>query len=59
MLGCDGANSTVRGLVGASMRNLGPADRWLVLDVRSPVELPVWPGCTRCATPGDRRRSCR
>src|SRR4051794_4809301 len=44
VLGCDGASSTVRDLIGASMRDLGPADRWLVLDVRSPVELPVWPG---------------
>ena len=44
VLGCDGANSTVRHLIGASMRDLGPADRWLVLDVRSPDQLPVWPG---------------
>src|SRR5688500_18683727 len=44
VLGCDGANSTVRGLIGASMRDLGPADRWLVLDVRSPADLPGWPG---------------
>jgi 3-(3-hydroxy-phenyl)propionate hydroxylase len=44
VLGCDGANSTVRELIGASMRDLGPADRWLVLDVRSPVPLPIWPG---------------
>ena len=44
VLGCDGANSTVRRLIGATMRNLGPADRWLVLDVRSATELPVWPG---------------
>jgi 3-(3-hydroxy-phenyl)propionate hydroxylase len=44
VLGCDGANSTVRDLIGSHMRDLGPADRWLVLDVRSPVELPVWPG---------------
>ncbi|SOD95105.1 3-(3-hydroxy-phenyl)propionate hydroxylase [Blastococcus haudaquaticus] len=44
VLGCDGANSTVRRLIGGSMRDLGPADRWLVLDVRSPVVLPVWPG---------------
>src|SRR4051812_23455855 len=44
VLGCDGANSTVRALIGASMRDLGPADRWLVLDVRSAEPLPVWPG---------------
>jgi 3-(3-hydroxy-phenyl)propionate hydroxylase len=44
VLGCDGANSTVRDLIGSHMRDLGPADRWLVLDVRSPAELPVWPG---------------
>ena len=31
-------------LIGASMRDLGPADRWLVLDVRSAAPLPVWPG---------------
>src|SRR5688500_14020935 len=44
VLGCDGANSTVRALIGATMRDLGPADRWLVLDVRSKTELPVWRG---------------
>ena len=44
VLGCDGANSTVRRLIGATMRDLGPADRWLVLDVRSSCSLPVWPG---------------
>jgi 3-(3-hydroxy-phenyl)propionate hydroxylase len=44
VLGCDGAGSTVRGLIGASMRDLGPADRWLVLDVRAAAALPVWPG---------------
>ena len=44
VLGCDGAASTVRRLIGSSMRDLGPADRWLVLDVRSPAPLPVWPG---------------
>ncbi|CAA9274132.1 MAG: monooxygenase, FAD-binding [uncultured Blastococcus sp.] len=44
VLGCDGAGSTVRRLVGATMRDLGRADRWIVLDVRSPVPLPVWPG---------------
>ena len=44
VLGCDGANSTVRRLVGATMRNLGRADRWLVLDVRAEEPLAVWPG---------------
>jgi 3-(3-hydroxy-phenyl)propionate hydroxylase len=44
VLGCDGAGSTVRELIGSSMRDLGPADRWLVLDVRSATPLPVWPG---------------
>jgi 3-(3-hydroxy-phenyl)propionate hydroxylase len=44
VLGCDGAGSTVRELIGSSMRDLGPPDRWLVLDVRSAVPLPVWPG---------------
>ena len=34
----------MRDLIGSHMRDLGPADRWLVLDVRSPAELPVWPG---------------
>jgi 3-(3-hydroxy-phenyl)propionate hydroxylase len=44
VLGCDGANSTVRQLVGGRMRDLGPADRWLVLDVRSARPLGLWPG---------------
>ena len=51
VLGCDGANSTVRDLVGSRMRDLGPADRWLVLDVRSPVPLPIWPGVSQVCDP--------
>ncbi len=51
VLGCDGANSTVRDLIGARMRDLGPADRWLVLDVRSSAELPVWPGASQVCDP--------
>jgi 3-(3-hydroxy-phenyl)propionate hydroxylase len=41
----------VRGLIGASMRDLGPADRWLVLDIRSTAELPVWPGASQVCDP--------
>jgi len=51
VLGCDGANSTVRDLIGARMCDLGPADRWLVLDVRSPVPLPIWPGVSQVCDP--------
>jgi 3-(3-hydroxy-phenyl)propionate hydroxylase len=51
VLGCDGANSTVRDLIGSRMRDLGPADRWLVLDVRSPVPLPIWPGVSQVCDP--------
>jgi len=51
VLGCDGANSTVRGLIGARMRNLGPADRWLVLDLRSPRALDLWPGVHQVCDP--------
>lgn len=51
VVGCDGANSTVRALIGTTMRNLGPPDRWLVLDVRSAAPLPVWPGAHQVCDP--------
>ncbi|MGY1705270.1 bifunctional 3-(3-hydroxy-phenyl)propionate/3-hydroxycinnamic acid hydroxylase [Geodermatophilus sp. SYSU D00697] len=51
VLGCDGANSTVRRLIGARMRDLGPADRWLVADLRSASPLPVWPGVQQVCDP--------
>jgi 3-(3-hydroxy-phenyl)propionate hydroxylase len=51
VLGCDGANSTVRGLIGGRMRDLGPADRWMVLDVRSPTPLPLWAGVHQVCDP--------
>jgi 3-(3-hydroxy-phenyl)propionate hydroxylase len=65
LLGCDGANSAVRRLIGSGMRDLGRPDRWLVLDVRAPAFEP-WPGVhqvcdpRRAATfmPGPRER-CR
>jgi 3-(3-hydroxy-phenyl)propionate hydroxylase len=51
VLGCDGANSTVRGLLGARMRDLGRPDRWLVVDLRTRVPLPVWPGVHQVCDP--------
>ncbi|QXG77700.1 bifunctional 3-(3-hydroxy-phenyl)propionate/3-hydroxycinnamic acid hydroxylase [Modestobacter sp. L9-4] len=44
VLGCDGARSTVRRLIGSWMRDLGPAQRWLVVDLVSDEPLDVWPG---------------
>ncbi|MGY1609303.1 MULTISPECIES: bifunctional 3-(3-hydroxy-phenyl)propionate/3-hydroxycinnamic acid hydroxylase [unclassified Geodermatophilus] len=51
VLGCDGANSTVRRLVGGRMRDLGRPDRWLVVDLRTPSPLPVWPGVHQVCDP--------
>ncbi|SFP95924.1 3-(3-hydroxy-phenyl)propionate hydroxylase [Geodermatophilus dictyosporus] len=51
VLGCDGARSTVRDLVGARMRDLGRPDRWLVADLRSTAPLPVWPGVHQVCDP--------
>jgi 3-(3-hydroxy-phenyl)propionate hydroxylase len=51
VVGCDGANSTVRTLIGSTMCALGPPDRWLVLDVRSAGSLPVWPGAHQVCDP--------
>ena len=44
VLGCDGANSTVRELIGSSLLDLGFEERWLVVDVASPQPLDVWDG---------------
>src|SRR3954447_12213966 len=54
VLGCDGANSTVRGLIGSVMRDLARPDRWLVLDARARFAEPVWPGVWQV---GDPRRA--
>jgi 3-(3-hydroxy-phenyl)propionate hydroxylase len=51
VLGCDGAGSTVRGLVGARLRDLGRPDRWLVVDARWPSAPPVWPGVHQVSDP--------
>lgn len=51
VLGCDGANSTVRDLIGASLEDLGFEERWVVLDVRSPAELDTWQGVYQVCDP--------
>ena len=51
VLGCDGAGSTVRELVGVRVRDLGRPDRWLVVDARWPSAPPVWPGVHQVSDP--------
>jgi 3-(3-hydroxy-phenyl)propionate hydroxylase len=51
VLGCDGANSTVRRLLGSWMVDLGPAERWLVVDLVADSELAVWPGVHQVSDP--------
>jgi 3-(3-hydroxy-phenyl)propionate hydroxylase len=51
VLGCDGANSTVRRLIGSWMRDLGPAERWLVVDLVADAPLDVWPGVHQVCDP--------
>ncbi|MEV1000154.1 bifunctional 3-(3-hydroxy-phenyl)propionate/3-hydroxycinnamic acid hydroxylase [Nonomuraea sp. NPDC050202] len=51
VLGCDGANSLIRRGIGARMRDLGFADRWLVVDVRCVEPLDVWDGTYQVCDP--------
>ena len=44
VLGCDGANSLVRTSIGATMQDLGFAQRWLVVDVTTDADLGQWEG---------------
>jgi 3-(3-hydroxy-phenyl)propionate hydroxylase len=51
VLGCDGAGSTVRGLVGVAMEDLGFTERWLVIDIRVPGGLAAWDGVEQVCDP--------
>lgn len=44
VLGCDGANSTVRAAIGATMRSLRFDQRWLVIDIACTADLHQWEG---------------
>ena len=56
VIGCDGANSVVRGLIGSTNLDLGFEQRWLVVDVECGVPVDAWNGVqqvcdtTRAAT---------
>jgi 3-(3-hydroxy-phenyl)propionate hydroxylase len=51
VLGCDGANSLVRGVIGASMRDLNFEQRWLVVDVATDANLGQWEGAHQVCDP--------
>ncbi len=51
VLGCDGANSTVRAAIGAHMYGLSFQQDWVVIDVDTEAELNQWEGCHQlCST---------
>jgi 3-(3-hydroxy-phenyl)propionate hydroxylase len=51
VLGCDGANSTIRKLAGITMEDLGFTERWLVVDIRVSDGLDVWDGVEQICDP--------
>jgi 3-(3-hydroxy-phenyl)propionate hydroxylase len=51
VLGCDGANSTIRRLIGARVRDLGFAERWLVVDARTDRPIDAWNGVHQVCDP--------
>ncbi|TMM33275.1 MAG: FAD-dependent oxidoreductase [Actinobacteria bacterium] len=51
VLGCDGANSTVRRLLGVCMQDLRFTERWLVVDIRAGTPLSTWDGVEQVCDP--------
>jgi 3-(3-hydroxy-phenyl)propionate hydroxylase len=51
VLGCDGANSTIRELAGIAMGDLGFTERWLVVDIRASGGLDTWDGVEQVCDP--------
>ena len=51
VLGCDGANSTIRELAGITMEDLGFTERWLVVDIRVADGLDTWDGVEQICDP--------
>ncbi|GAA3389460.1 bifunctional 3-(3-hydroxy-phenyl)propionate/3-hydroxycinnamic acid hydroxylase [Cryptosporangium minutisporangium] len=51
VLGCDGANSTVRASIGATLTDLGFSEQWCVIDARSATPLDAWDGVHQVCDP--------
>ncbi|MFQ6398727.1 bifunctional 3-(3-hydroxy-phenyl)propionate/3-hydroxycinnamic acid hydroxylase [Nocardia sp. KC 131] len=51
LLGCDGANSLVRGAIGGCMRDLRFEQRWLVADIATTADLGHWEGVHQVCDP--------
>jgi 3-(3-hydroxy-phenyl)propionate hydroxylase len=51
VLGCDGANSTIRELAGIGLDDLGFTERWLVVDIRASADLNTWDGVEQVCDP--------
>jgi 3-(3-hydroxy-phenyl)propionate hydroxylase len=51
VLGCDGANSTIRQVAGITMEDLGFTERWLVVDIKAETGLDTWDGVEQICDP--------